>query len=210
LDNKPEIRKERKRRFPWLELVFILLLIIGCIGAMNLTRQGIQPYIMLKKAFKEVVLDIVSKNQGELMPPAAESMAADKQQARATEGATKAIGSWSFSANKIDWKGDTVYVLMSVRNCGIKPLQFGLEDQPSDWWPAPGYRIYAVDSVRRVFREAGVKITDAGFYSWTFDPGEEANGTLKYTVDVTSGDVYLYVYCGNTPVYPLFLIGSPR
>ena len=210
MENKPEIRKKRKFHLPWLELVFIFLLIVVCLGVLHLKQQGIQPDIMLMKAFKQVVLDIASKNQRELVPPAAESMAENKQRARATGGATKVIGSWSFLVNRINWKDDTVYVLMSVKNCGIKSLQFGLEDQPSDWWSAPGYQIYAVDSARSVFRESNVNITEAGFYNRTFNPGEEANGTLKYTVNVTSGNVYLYVYCGSTPIYQLFFIGSPR
>jgi len=188
----------------WIELIIVLIFIAGIIAIFLTWEDGLSKFFS-KDMFRGMAQNLAAQFQNELLPPSAESMAGGNELVKPD---SKTVGSWSFNLKKVSWAGHTVYLFITIKNTGNRCLSFGEEDDSWYWNPIRGNRLCVVDGNCRVFTEADKKIYESGFYNRTFQPGDEFSGTIKFTVESASRNVYLYLYRDNTPADQLFFLGA--
>jgi len=190
----------------WIELFLVIIFIAGIIGFCLNWKDNISHYFS-KGMFRAMAENLTAQFSQELSPPSAESLAVGKEQKQLVKLDSKTVGSWSFNLKKVYWTGRSVYLFIGIKNTGNRCLSFGEEDDSWHWNLIKRNRLCVVDGNCKVITEADKKIYESGFYNRTFQPGEEYSGTIKFTVESASRNIYLYLYHDNIPVDQLFFLG---
>jgi hypothetical protein len=193
----------------WIEL-FLVLIFIAVIIAICLNWKGNISDYFSKDMFRGMAENLAAQFQTELLPPSAESLSVGNGQRQLVKLDSKTVGSWSFNLEKVVWNGHSVYLFIAIKNTSDRCLNFAEEDDSWQWKPIMGNRLCVVDSNNQVITEADKRIYESGFYNRTFQPGDEFSGTIKFTVESASRNVYLYLYRGSIPVDQLFYLGVSK
>ena len=193
----------------WIELFLVIIFIAGTIGVYINWKDTLSVFFS-KDMFRDMAENLTARFSPELSPPPAEFLADGSGQRQLVEPDLKTVGSWSFNLKKVKWIGNSVYLFIAIKNTGNRCLSFAEEDDSWHWDPIMQNRLCVVDSHNRVITEADKRIYESGFYNRTYQPGDEFSGTIKFTVESATRNVYLYLYRDNIAADRLFFLGVSR